>query len=609
MTDVRTGDMLDALLAIPRLGASEVSRDGQWVAWTWFGAGEAADVFAAPTDGSAPPVRLTNTSEETILVSFSPDNRSVIVAQDRGGDERYALYQVALSEPGMMVPLTEEEPPYFLRGGDLHPGGLSLFYAMNFDVERGEEIEPSWIYRHDLATGVRTPLARPLRPAYNDPELNDAGTHILYERQDLDPAGTQIWLVDVEGREDREILNVGADKKVSAAWLPDSRRVLALAETGTHRRLEVLDLESGERRTLIDDPARNIEDAYVLRGTEQPTVAVVEVRDAVTSVSLLDVESGEETPFEVSGGTALPLRAVDGGWIATYYSSTHPGDIVRLDGGPPVSLTGLWNRTPLTEEMFVPGESFHWRSGDGRQIQGWLYRPVGEARGTIVLVHGGPTAHTEAAFNTQVQYYLSRGFHVLQPNYRGSTGFGLEFQESIKADGWGGREQDDIRSGIEALIERGIARPARVGITGTSYGGYSSWCGITRWPRATLAAAAPICGMTDLVVDYETTRPDLRPYSEEMMGGSPQQVPERYRLASPINFVRNIQGDLLIVQGLRDPNVTPENVNAVRAALDEAQVPYEVLAFEDEGHGIVRPANQKVLYRRLADFFQHAFGP
>ena len=113
--------------------------------------------------------------------------------------------------------------------------------------------------------------------------------------------------------------------------------------------------------------------------------------------------------------------------------------------------------------------------------------------------------------------------------------------------------------------------------------------------------------MTDLVVDWETTRPDLRPYSEEMMGGSPKQVPERYRERSPLHFVDQIEGRLLIVQGLRDPNVTPENVRVVCEALDEQGIEYELLAFEDEGHGIHRPKNHRLLYPRLARFFEQAF--
>jgi dipeptidyl aminopeptidase/acylaminoacyl peptidase len=196
---------------------------------------------------------------------------------------------------------------------------------------------------------------------------------------------------------------------------------------------------------------------------------------------------------------------------------------------------------------------------------------------------------------------------VLDPNYRGSTGFGVPFREAIRACGWGGLEQDDIRTGIEAMIARGLAEKGKVGITGTSYGGYSAWFGITHWPIEILAAAAPICGMTDLVVDYETTRPDIRPYSEEMMGGSPLEVPERYRERSPIHFVDRIKGRLLIVQGMNDPNVTPENLHAVEAALERAHIAYETLVFADEGHGVRKPRNLRVLYARLIAFFEEAF--
>ncbi len=129
---------------------------------------------------------------------------------------------------------------------------------------------------------------------------------------------------------------------------------------------------------------------------------------------------------------------------------------------------------------------------------------------------------------------------------------------------------------------------------------------MTRWPSALLAASAPICGMTDLVVDYYSTRPDLRPYSEEMLGGSPEQVPKRYRERSPIHFVDRITARLLIVQGMNDPNVTPENLHQVEVALKAAAIPYETLLFDDEGHGIRKPRNLRVLYTRLIDFFARA---
>jgi dipeptidyl aminopeptidase/acylaminoacyl peptidase len=222
-------------------------------------------------------------------------------------------------------------------------------------------------------------------------------------------------------------------------------------------------------------------------------------------------------------------------------------------------------------------------------------------------VHGGPSSHSQDAINNQIQFLVRQGFNVLDPNYRGSTGFGMAFREAIKQDGWGGREQEDIRAGIEALIAAGIAQPGKVGITGTSYGGYSAWCAGTRFPPEIVAATAPICGMTDLVVDYQTTRPDLRPLSEEMMGGSPAEVPERYHERSPIHFLDQIRGELLIVQGMQDPNVTPENVRVVSEALQAAGIEYQLLAFDDEGHGISKPKNQKTLYQALLGFFNRAF--
>jgi dipeptidyl aminopeptidase/acylaminoacyl peptidase len=603
-------ETLSALLSLPRLLAPSLSPDGRWVAWSWFGVGPAADVFAAPTDGSAPPLRLTETPDDTLVVSWVPDSSAVLVRQDHDGNERAQLFRVDLERPGVMVPLTEERPNYFLRGGQLHPNGRWLVYGANVD-EAGREIEPTCVYRHDLETGARTLLARPARAGFNTPKLNRAGTHVLYTRMDRNPSGQQVWLVDIDGRDDREVLNVGDGGKVFASWLPDSRRTLVIAETETHRKLGVWELESGETRWLLDDPTRNIESAHVPERSAQ--AVVLEVREARLRPSLLDVETGVETPLSAAAGNLAPLGlASDGAWVGQFYSARQPLDLVRFSpadasGAARDSLTGVWSRTSLRPDDLTPAEEFRWRSVDGLEIQGWLYRARGPARGTIVFVHGGPTAHSQDRLNIQIQFFASQGFHVLDPNYRGSTGFSLAFREAIKADGWGGREQEDIRTGIQALLAAGIAQPGQVGITGTSYGGYSAWCAITRFPPELLAASAPVCGMTDLVVDYETTRPDLRPYSEEMLGGRPDQVPERYRERSPIHFVGNIRGLLLIVQGAQDPNVTPENVRAVCQALDAAGVRYELLVFEDEGHGIGRPKNQKLLYTRLVEFFTAAF--
>lgn len=613
---------LDALLALPGMYGANVSPDGRWVAWTWFRAGPAADVYAAPTDSSQPPVRLTDTFDNTIITGWTPDSRAVLVEQDKNGNERSRIFRIDLDNPLVMTPLTEEDPPFFLRGGEISPDGRLLVFGANYDVGTGEEIEATWLYRHNLETAERVAIAKPDKATWLVPEMNRQGTQMIYMRKDRHPSGEQIWLVNLDGTNDHEILNFGDDIKTNAAWLPDGARLLVTTETPTHEKLGVYDIASGQTRWLIDDATRNIEYAFVPRtGTQfnEARVVVVEVREARTRLSLLDIESGVETVLPALPGNLGPVAPVsaDGDWIGIYFSSTQPTDVVRfnlpalLENPDPAlftSISRVWERTTLKADDLTAAEDYRWKSVDGLDIQGWLYRTnADQPKGTVVYVHGGPTAHSQDAINPQIQFFVRDGFHVLDPNYRGSTGFSLGFREAIKVDGWGGREQDDIRTGIEALIAAGIAQAGKVGMTGTSYGGYSSWCGITRFAPDVLAASAPVCGMTDLVVDYQTTRPDLRPYSEEMLGGTPDQIPQKYFERSPINFVKNIQGRLMIVQGMQDPNVTPENVREVSKALQDAGVEFGVLAFEDEGHGISKPKNQKTLYQRLEAFFSEAF--
>jgi dipeptidyl aminopeptidase/acylaminoacyl peptidase len=600
---------IDAILALPALGRALLSPDGRLLAWTWYRKAPAADIYLAPSDGSAPPRRLTETRDDTQLLSWAPDSRSLVVAEDRGGDERGQLFRLALD--GALAPLTEPSPAWFPHGGEIDASGRYLVLSGNVDPSTGRTLEASWVLRHDLAQGERRALARPLKPNAYAPRLDRQGTRVLYVRRDLDPAGTQMWMVGLDGSGDREILNFGAGVKTSASWFPDSRRLVVLAERPTHKRLGVYDTADGKLTWLIDDAARSIEAAFVPQGSDR--IVAVETREARSRSLLIDPAGGAEQEIEAAEGTLLPLGpAADGAWIGRFYGARQPDTLVRfaIDGGGARLLGDIadpWAGGALRSGDLAAAEDVRWRSIDGMEIQGWLYRTKGPSRGLIVQVHGGPTAHSEAALSAFIQSAVAAGFSVLDPNYRGSTGFGIAFREAIRKTGWGGLEQDDIRTGIEAMIARGLARPGKVGMTGTSYGGYSSWCAITRWPKEIVAAAAPICGMTDLVVDYETTRPDIRPYSEEMMGGSPAMAPERYRERSPIHYVDRITGRLLIVQGANDPNVTPENVRLVEEALKRAGVPYETLMFADEGHGVRKPENLRVLYARLIEFFGNAF--
>jgi len=605
-------EYLRQLVSLPRMASPCVSPDGQWVAWTWSGTGESDEVYVAPTSGRTTPFRLGRTGLATRIVSWSPDSRSVLVAREDDGDERAWLCRIDLDRPAEFVPLTPVRPPYFVRGGSLHPDGRTLVYGANVDIATGRPIEPTCVLRRDLVSGTEKELARPEKGGENVPALSPTGDHVVYFRSDRDPAGVQVWLVGIDGEDAAEIVNVGDDLKVQASWYPDGTRLLILAETAprTHRRLGVWDVKEKALEWLVDDPAMNIERAYVPPGSDQ-VVALV-AQGACTRSALIDGRTGRIMAGPTGTRELLLLAPISGNtWIAQANATDAPSDLVRVT--VPLADTKTWTSISRASDRLdgsagplSRAESVHWGSVDGLEIQGWLYRAEGREYGTIVCVHGGPTWHRGDALDLEAQAFRSGGFNVLVPNYRGSTGFSLSYQQAIRVGGWGGLEQDDIRTGIEALIKRGIARPGRVGMTGLSYGGYSTWYAITHFPREIVAAAAPVCGMTDLVLDYEATRPDLRPLTDRMMGGKPTECPERYRERSPVHFADRIQAKLLIVQGARDPNVPPDHVHAIVPRLDEAGVDYEILWLEDEGHGILKRKNYIFVLSRMIAFFKEA---
>ncbi|MCW3993006.1 MAG: prolyl oligopeptidase family serine peptidase [Candidatus Bathyarchaeota archaeon] len=602
------------MLTIPAIYSYKISKNSRYVAFTWKNVHPNLDVFLVPTDGSRRPIALTETPEATFIVDFAPDSKSVIVGEDKNRNERVRLFEVKIAKPREMIPLTEEDPPFFLRGGMLHPNRKWLVYGANYDLEKKKEVEPTWVYRQNLENRDRIVLAKPKKPTWLYPQLNKQGTHVLYNRKELHPKGEQYWLVDIEGEEDRETLNFGPKAKVEAVWLPDGRHVGFITETKNGKAqkyysLGIYDIETEEITWLIDNPDRNIERIHSPINSHH--LIALEYQKATVTPSIINLTNMKEKFLPKIKGSLLPIGPVTNEeWVGLYYSSTQPHEIVKfnLDNVVPSrfqTLTHVWERTTVKREDLTPAEDFWWKAKDGLKIHGWLYSPKTASKKAIVYVHGGPTAHSEDAINPQIQYFTSRGFNVLDPNYRGSTGYGVEFEDLIRVSGWGSDEQEDIWSGIKALMERGIAKKGKIGVTGTSYGGYSSWYAITKASEL-VSAAVPICGMTDLVVDYKTTRPDLRPYSEEMMGGNPKQVPQRYYERSPINFVHQIKGRLMIVQGARDPNVTPRNVEEVRKRLDNEGIDYDLLVFEDEGHGILKTKNQKILFKKIADFFAEA---
>lgn len=579
-----------------------VSKDGKWLAWTWSGPTDSGNVWIVPTDGSAAPRQVTEGSDHFFVHGIGEDGQTLILAQGKGGNEHDRLFRLDLADGAKPVALTPEQSDHYVFGGTLHADGRSLLYTADHDYEAKAGTDGSWLYVQDLVTGQRRVMARAQSIVDRAPDISPDGRYALYHRSDRHPAGTQIWLAQWDGSGDRELFAAGDRLRAHGYWLDDDR-ILVLAETETHMRLGILEIDTGDIDWIIDDPARGIEDVVV--GHDGSRAMLVEFVDGRLTPWLLDLETYQARRIELGGRSVLPLQQCpDGSWIVETYTSSGPHAFLRLD---PATGGAVLLASQLEQRSYIAAQDFRWISSDGEKIQGWLYEPAQQSRGLIVWVHGGPTWHSEDWAHPVLQFLVQAGFTVLDPNYRGSTGFGRRFRELIKQDGWGGREQDDIRTGIEALIDAGKAQRGRIGVAGLSYGGYSSWVAITRFADL-VDAACPICGMYELGIDYHKTEmPHGRAYSEEMMGGTPEQFPDRYFNASPRNFVDRIKGRLLIVHGLADSNVSPANTEAAVKDLDARNIPYRLLTFPDEGHGIYKAGNRARWLAEMADFFAEAF--
>ncbi|MGY5864077.1 MAG: prolyl oligopeptidase family serine peptidase [Candidatus Thorarchaeota archaeon] len=603
---------LDAIMTLPRISYFKVSPNKRYIALMVSRIQENYDIFLKTTYSAGDLVPLTKTPEYTVILDWAPDSKSILVGEDKARNERNTIYRVFLESPLEMNPVTQLEPNYYVRDGQFGPKGDYIAYAMNYDVDTKRETETFRIVVHDLESNQRTIVARPDKPAYPEMDVDPNNRYILYSRSDEDPSGTQWWIVSLDGDEDREILNFGPTAKVEAQWTHDGQ---ILFNTDTYDGVRtntvsvgLLNINSG-KIDWLSTPSQGGPYSFSNVPDHSHHIVVGETIEAKKKPYIYDLQTNLLSSAISTTGNLWPITNLENDeWLGLFYSSTSPRNIVKfnLDSLDPEAftpLTDILGYSSISQEDLTPAEDFRWISDDNTMIHGWLYKAIQPNGRTIVYVHGGPTDHSEDALTPSIQYFCSLGYNVLDPNFRGSTGYGVNFRELIKKDGWGGLDKEDVRTGIETLIQKGISIPHKVGIYGTSYGGYMSWNAITHFPTKVVAAAAPICGMTDLVVDYETTRPDLRPYSEEMLGGSPSEVPEIYHERSPINYVQNIKGKLLIVQGLRDPNVTKKNVTAVEKKLEKHKIQYDKIVFDDEGHGIIREKNVKALLQRLVEFF------
>ncbi|UCF09352.1 MAG: S9 family peptidase, partial [Candidatus Bipolaricaulota bacterium] len=225
----------------------------------------------------------------------------------------------------------------------------------------------------------------------------------------------------------------------------------------------------------------------------------------------------------------------------------------------------------------------------------------------VVMVHGGPRSQFFRAFDPLVQLLVDRGFVVLEPNVRGSTGYGVEFRDRNLKD-WGGGDLEDVASGVDYLTSLGVVDPARIAVMGGSYGGYMTFMAVVKKPELWKAGIAWI-GITDLRRLHDKSMEHFKYYLRLLMG-DPEDDAELWRDRSAIHFADRLQAKLLMIHGVNDPRCPVEQARLFRDRLLELGKregeDFEYVEFDEQGHASSDIAQKTTTYETMLDFLERS---
>jgi dipeptidyl aminopeptidase/acylaminoacyl peptidase len=538
---------------------------------------------------------------------------------DEGGNEQNNIHVV--DRDGTVAPVVEQDGQNVLQA--VSDDGRVLYVGSSRDGQMN-------VYRHDRNTGDTTKLTDYERAA-GGATLSPDEERVAFTTNEADDFENQdVYVMNADGSNPRnlKIGETGAEAS-PVDFSPDGSTLLVSDNSTDLSRPGVYDFDTGETTWYGSDS----EESPVAFLEDGERFLVHRTRDAAVVPVVYDL-SGDSRELDLSGGVATFSRTgttqIDDDRLLISHTtpSTRP-DLLAYDLTDNTTETllaadyGPFSPDDFTEANFVTFESdgvpetrqaaVEHDPYDTLEIEGLLYDSGERPSPLIVNPHGGPRAADYRSFDLYTQFLVSRGFSVLQVNYRGSTGRGREFVEEIYND-WGGAEQGDVATGAEhALAEYDFLDPDRVVVFGGSYGGYSAYWQTVQYPDLYTAGIAWI-GLTDLKRMYETTMPHFRTELMEKNLGTPDENADLYQERSPVEHVKNLDCPLLLVHGVNDRRVPVEQARLYDDRLQELGYErgeageYEFVELGEEGHAS-SDIDQKIrLFGILDDFLDRRVG-
>ncbi len=597
--DPKVSSRIQSILDIRGSGGGLVSSDGKRVVFTWRITGT-SQVWRQ--DGPMQfPVQLTGGEDNTTALALSHDDKWIVVSRDKGGAENPGLYLLSI-DGGPLVEIQRKAGAQAALGF-VADDDRSIYFTAN-DVDPASYA----LYRWDMATHQREAVL-------GEPGLwqvlDHQGTHVLLAKA-LGNTHIEIWDLELTQKKLTPVLGQNEDEDYDArSGAQPGTLLVKTNKLGDFQRL--YRFASGQLTPLTPDLKHDVSGFNIDHGRSR--IAYVVNEDGYDRLHLLDAKT--EKPLALpplpDAGAAQTFGGTfnaNGRFMSIGYDSANrPQTIVVWDWKAKKLVSWRVGSAPEIDLKHFAKESLEtYPARDGTKIPMFVYRPAACATAdkpcpVVVYFHGGPESQTQAGFSPYAQLYVDAGFIFVEPNVRGSSGYGKAW---LHSDDGPRRlavitDIEDIATFIRGNWGRNGVAP-RIGVAGGSYGGYSTLMAMTYFAGAYDAGVSEV-GISNLVTFLMNTAP-YRRILRTSEYGDPVKDHDALVKLSPVTYVDRVKAPLMLMQGVNDPRVPVNEAIQLHQALEARGVASSLILFPDAGHGTSKRGDQVLAIGHTLAFFE-----
>ena len=596
----------------PTQVAGRLSPDGKWLSWIAPRDG-VLNIYVAPASDPKNARPMTNERVRPIRQYFwSPDSRRILFINDKGGDENFLLYGVDVTSGEQSALTPFEKTRVQIVGISSNVKDRILVGVNNRD--------PKWhdVHSLDLESGKLTPVM--INTGGYQSFLADERLNLRAASKTTPDGGVVFYRVTngkVEAQPFETVTLEDSQTTFPAGFTTDGRTLYWIDSRGRDTAALIeQDVASGKKTVIAQSPKADIGGA--MSNPQTGRVEAYAVNYLKNEWTALDPRVKADLDFlrgKLDGQISVTSRThADDKWIVAVDPVTAPTTAYVFDRKARTLAKLYVTRPELEGAPLAAMHPVEIKTRDGLNMVSYLTLPPGsDANGDgrpdravplVLMVHGGPWGRDSYGYDSYAQWLANRGYAVLAPNFRSSTGFGKKFI-SAGDQQWGLKMQDDLDDAVDWAVTQGVTRPDKVAIMGGSYGGYAVLAGLAFTPDK-FACGVDIVGPSNL----STLLGSIPPYWEAMKAqfykrmGDPN-TPEGQavlKAASPLYKADRIKKPLLIGQGANDPRVNVKESEQIVEAMKAKNIPVTYVVFPDEGHGFARPANN-IAFNAVAENF------